>query len=193
MPIYEFMSRDTGKIYSFFAHSPSYAEKTPNCPDGKKYKMEKVMSGFSITGKNEEPPEVSGVGGVDDPDDPFAGMDPNQVEKVMKELEGAMGGMDEDNPDPKQMGQLMRKMCEMTGESMDEPMEEVVRKLEEGADPDELEDRMGDFMGDEEPGGASNSEQDDPKESVKSRLKRMMRKKMVRDPELYEFSEYIKN
>ena len=193
MPIYEFMSRETGKIYSFFAHSPSYAEKTPNCPDGKKYKMEKVMSGFSITGKNEDPPEASGVGGVDDPDDPFAGMDPNQAEKVMKELEGAMGGMDEDNPDPKQMGQLMRKMCEMTGESMDEPMEEVVRKLEEGADPDELEDRMGDFMGDEELGGASSSEQDDPKESVKSRLKRMIRKQMVRDPELYEFSEYIKN
>ena len=187
------MSRETGKIYSFFAHSPSYAEKTPNCPDGKKYKMEKVMSGFSITGKNEDPPEASGVGGVDDPDDPFAGMDPNQAEKVMKELEGAMGGMDEDNPDPKQMGQLMRKMCEMTGESMDEPMEEVVRKLEEGADPDELEDRMGDFMGDEEPGGASSGEQDDPEESVKSRLKRMMRKQMVRDPELYEFSEYIKN
>ena len=192
MPIYEFMSRDTGKIYSFFAHSPSYAEKTPNCPDGKQYKMEKVMSGFSITGKREEQPQAPGVGETDDPNDPFAGMDPNQAEKVMKELEGAMGGMDEDNPDPKQMGQLMRKMCEMTGESMDEPMEEVVRKLEEGADPDELEDRMGDFMGDEEPGGASNSEQDDPKESVKSRLKRMMRKKMVRDPELYEFSEYIK-
>ena len=56
-------------------------------------------------------------------------MDPNQAEKIMKELEGAMGGMDEDNPDPKQMGQLMRKMCEMTGESMDETMEEVVRKL----------------------------------------------------------------
>jgi hypothetical protein len=52
---------------------------------------------------------------------------------------------------------------------------------------------MGDFMGDEEPGGASSGEQDDPKESVKSRLKRMMRKQMVRDPELYEFSEYIKN
>ena len=155
--------------------------------------MEKVMSGFSITGKREEQPQSSDVGEADDPNDPFAGMDPNQAEKVMKELEGAMGGMDEDNPDPKQMGQLMRKMCEMTGESMDEPMEEVVRKLEEGTDPDELEDRMSDFMGEEEPGGASNSEQDDPTESVKSRLKRMMRKKMVRDPELYEFSEYIKN
>jgi hypothetical protein len=189
MPIYEFMSRDTGKIYSFFAHSPSYAEKTPNCPDGKKYKMEKVMSAFSITGKKEEPLDALGTGEGDNSDDPFAGMDPNQAEKIMKELEGAMGGMDEDNPDPKQMGQLMRKMCEMTGESMDETMEEVVRKLEEGADPDELEDRMGDFMGEEESG----EEQGDPGESVKSRLKRMMRKKMIRDPELYEFSEYIKN
>ena len=60
-----------------------------------------------------------------------------------------MNGMDEENPDPKQMGQLMRKMCEMTGERMDEPMEEVVRKLEEGMDPDALEERMGDFLGDD--------------------------------------------
>ena len=42
---------------------------------------------------------------------------------MMKELEGAIGGMDDDNPDPKQMGALMRKMCAMTGEKMDESME----------------------------------------------------------------------
>jgi hypothetical protein len=192
MPIYEFMSRDTGKIYSFFAHSPSYAEKTPFCPDGKKYKMEKVMSGFSITGKKEEHPVIP-EGNAEDPNDPFAGMDGAQAEKVMKELEGAMGGMDEDNPDPKQMGQLMRKMCEMTGESMDEPMEEVVRKLEEGADPDELEDRMGDFLSDEEPGGICAGSDEEPKDSVKSRLKKLMKKRMTRDPELYEFLDYIKN
>ena len=193
MPIYEFMSRDTGKIYSFFAHSTSYAEKTPFCPDGKKYKMQKLLSCFSITGKKEELPEMDGQDGGDDPNDPFAGMDPNQTEKVMKELEGAMGGMDEDNPDPKQMGQLMRKMCEMTGETMDEPMEEVVRKLEEGADPDELEDRMGDFMGEDESGAASGGREQESKETVKSRLKKLMKKRITRDPELYEFSEYLKN
>ena len=79
MPIYEFMSRDTGKIYSFFAHSISYAEKTPLCPDGKKYKMQKVVSGFSITGKKEEPPEIPDQDAGGDPNDPFAGMDPNQA------------------------------------------------------------------------------------------------------------------
>lgn len=193
MPIYEFMSQNTGKIYSFFAHSPSYAEKIPLCPDGKKYKMEKVMSGFSITGQKEEAPEMPASDSGDDPNDPFAGMDPGQAEKVMKELEGAMGGMDEDNPDPRQMGQLMRKMCEMTGETMDEPMEEVVRKLEEGADPDELEDRMGDFLGDEQPNDKTGGNDEDSMDSVKSRLKKLMKKKMVRDPKLYEFSEYLKN
>jgi hypothetical protein len=187
------MSQNTGKIYSFFAHSPSYAEKIPFCPDGKKYKMEKVMSGFSITGQKEEAPEIPAGDSGDDPNDPFAGMDPGQAEKVMKELEGAMGGMDEDNPDPRQMGQLMRKMCEMTGETMDEPMEEVVRKLEEGADPDELEDRMGDFLGDEQPNDKTGGNDEVSMDSVKSRLKKLMKKKMVRDPKLYEFSDYLKN
>ena len=191
MPIYEFVSRDTGKIYSFFAHSTSYAEKIPFCPDGKKFKMEKVISGFSITGGNEKQSEEAEKSDSIDPNDPFSGMDSNQAEKVMRELEGAIGGMDEDNPDPKQMGHLMRKMSEITGESMDEPMEEVVRKLEEGADPNELEDKMGNFMGLEETEGKSEDPHNPSKEFVKSQLKKKIVKKMVRDPELYEFSEFL--
>ena len=191
MPIYEFVSRDTGKIYSFFAHSTSYAEKIPFCPDGKKFKMEKVISGFSITGGNEKQSEEAEKSDSIDPNDPFSGMNSNQAEKVMKELEGAIGGMDEDNPDPKQMGHLMRKMSEITGESMDEPMEEVVRKLEEGADPNELEDKMGNFMGLEETEGKSEDPHNPSKEFVKSQLKKKIVKKMVRDPELYEFSEFL--
>ena len=191
MPIYEFVSRDTGKIYSFFAHSTSYAEKIPFCPDGKKFKMEKVISGFSITGGNEKQSEEAEKSDSIDPNDPFSGMDSNQAEKVMRELEGAIGGMDEDNPDPKQMGHLMRKMSEITGESMDEPMEEVVRKLEEGADPNELEDKMGNFMGFEETEGKSEDPPNPSKEFVKSQLKKKIVKKMVRDPELYEFSEFL--
>ena len=108
----------------------------------------------------------------------------------MKELEGAMNGMDEENPDPRQMGQLMRKMCEMTGERMDEPMEEVVRKLEEGMDPDALEERMGDFMendGGEEALGVDQS----AAQQAKAKLRSLMKKRLVRDPELYEFSEYL--
>ncbi|MBT3668389.1 MAG: hypothetical protein HN548_13000, partial [Opitutae bacterium] len=63
----------------------------------------------------------------------------------------------------------------------------------EGADPDELEDRMGDFLGDEEPGAMTGGSDEEPKDSVKSRLKKLIKKRMIRDPQLYEFSDYIKN
>ena len=100
--------------------------------------------------------------------------------------------MDDENPDPKQMGTLMRKMCEYSGERMDEPMEEVIRKLEEGMNPEELEDRMGNFMGDESDDGMGGFEQKDGEESMKSRLKKLLTKTPKRDPQLYEFRDYIK-
>ena len=188
MPIYEFYSPGTRKIYSFFARSPSYAEQVPLCPDGERHEMKKLLSGFSITGRNADALEDVPSEGTSD--DPFEGMDPKQAEGVMKELEGAIGGMDEDNPDPRQMGELMRKMCEMTGERMDEPMEEVVRKLEEGMDPDELESRMGDFLGGDDETGSGEAEGGD--DGAGSKLRRLLRKNLTRDPELYEFSDYLR-
>ena len=195
MPIYEFYSPDSRKIYSFFARSLSLAEKVPLCPDGKKYRMRKLISGFSITGKKEDPKEALDL--PDDPDDPFAGMDEAKAATAMRELEGAIDGMDEDNPDPRQMGRLMRRMCELTGESMDEPMEEVVRKLEEGMDPDELEDRMGDVFEDDggegglpgEVSGGGDAGGDGA--ASKSKLRKLLRRPLSRDPELYEFSDYL--
>jgi len=154
--------------------------------------MRKVISGFSITAKREEPEELSQT--PNDPDDPFAGMEESKAQAAMQELEGAIEGMDEDNPDPRQMGQLMRRMCDLTGESMDDPMEEVVRKLEEGMDPDELEDRMGDALGDDatESGmPASPNAEEGNQSGAKSKLRRLMLRPLVRDPELYEFSDYL--
>ena len=98
-------------------------------------------------------------------------MSQDKANLVMQELENAMGGMDEDNPDPRQMGSLMRKMSELTGESMDEPMEEVVRKLEEGMNPDELEERMGDLDVDETENSSDSEKNND------SKLKRLFRKR----------------
>ena len=46
---------------------------------------------------------------------PFDNLDPKKAELAMRELERSMDGMDEENPDPKQMGSLMRRMCEITG------------------------------------------------------------------------------
>ena len=118
-------------------------------------------------------------------------MDPSQANQMMKELETSISGMDEDNPDPKQMGSLMRRMCEMSGEHMDEPMEEVVRKLEEGMNPQELEENIGDFMGDET-GGEISEISGDNSASVQTKLKRLLAKKNQRDPTLYDIRDYLK-
>jgi hypothetical protein len=80
------------------------------------------------------------------------GVNDPKMMAAMAQMEKAMSGMDEDNPDPRQMGQLMRKMAEMTGESLTGEMEEMVRKLEGGADPEGFEEAFGDFIGDEDAG-----------------------------------------
>ena len=103
----------------------------------------------------------------------------------MNELESAVGGMDDDNPDPKSMGALMRKMCALTGEKMDEGMEELVRRLEEGTDPNELEERMADFDLD-----SSEEPTSEPGESKKA-IQSLPPKKLLRDPVLYELNDYI--
>lgn len=191
MPIYEFFSPDTGKIYTFFARSLKYSSFVPNCPDGENFRMQKNLSSFSVTGtvSDESSAEIGSgtVGG--DSDDPFANLAPGQAEKVMKELEGSMSSMDEENPDPRQMGALMRKMCDMTGEKMEGAMEEVVRKLEEGVDPEELEERIGDNMDDEgNPSGSDLSSEKMDKSRIRSQPL-----KVVRDPKLYEMGEFLKS
>ena len=62
MPIYEFFSPSTGKIYSFFARSTQYSNEIPICPDGKSKKMKKILSGFSITGNHSEETESAEQG-----------------------------------------------------------------------------------------------------------------------------------
>jgi len=56
-------------------------------------------------------------------------------------MEGEFANVDEN--DPRAMGRMMRRMADLTGEKIDGEMEEVVRKLEEGADPESLEDQLG--------------------------------------------------
>ena len=71
---------------------------------------------------------------------------------------------------------------------MDEPMEEVVRKLEEGMNPEDLEARIGEFMGEDGDAGATVEGEE---ESAQSKLRKLLLNRSKRDPELYDFREYI--
>jgi len=186
MPIYEFFSPNTRKVYSFYAKTSSLSHITPFCPDGKAFVMKKIISGFSITGVTEDTQaNLTDETSITD-SDPFADMSASQASAVMKEIEAVCGGMDGDNPDPRQMGAVMRRISEMTGEKIHGGMEEVIRKLEEGADPEDLEDRMGEFddLGEETIG----SEKDDKEGLTVSKRNKTF---VVKDPNLYEMENYI--
>jgi hypothetical protein len=188
MPIFEFYSPDTGKIYSFFARTHKYSDKIPLCPDGKNHQMKKKLSSFSVSGSKTENDDNEIAEVSSQSEDPFAGMAADKVQGVMKELEGAMSGMDDNNPDPRQMGALMRKMCDLTGEKINGSMEEIVRKLEEGMDPQELEDKMGDGL---DLDGQSSTEEDFESSDGIGSLKKPKFSKLRHDPTLYEFEDYI--
>ncbi|NDV61996.1 cytochrome C [Puniceicoccales bacterium CK1056] len=177
MPIYEFFCEDNNRIYSFFARSVIDDKTVPICPDNPAYSMKRHVSGFAVIGEAKEPSE-SGPG--DDMDDP-------RLEAAMAEMEREMATMDEENPDPRKMGQLMRRMSELTGEKLPASMEEMVGRLEAGEDPDKLEEEYGDL-----------AELDDFGDSVDGETGGEQRKALIRrlrgpsrDPELYELRDYL--
>ena len=108
MPIYEFYSPDLQKIYSFFSHKVRSTDEIPRCPDGEQLSMQKLISGFSITGKQQS--EIQESSQVDNSEtDPFAGLEPNKAQHLMQEMEKSISSIDVENPDPKQMAHLIIK------------------------------------------------------------------------------------
>ena len=132
------------------------------------------MSGFAFIGKVKDPTDAIGMDDIHDA----------KMESVMAELERDMAGFSEDNPDQEQMAHLMRKMSSLTGEKLPGEMEEMVRRLETGEDPEKLEEEFGDSMDDMgedwmgENGGGG----------IQSLLRRFRGPK--KDPELYDMSQY---
>lgn len=194
MPIYEYYCPDNHTIYQFYAKTLAQGQSVPKCPDDASYRMEKLLSPFAITGggKKEADKGEPAAGG--------AGADPAEDAR----MEAAMGAMERefanvDENDPKAMARMMRRMSELTGEKIDGEMEEVVRKLEEGADPDSLEDQLGggdeaggmdDPYGEEMGMGGMGGEpgpKPDPKEP-KHRFK-PRRTLPRRDPKLYDYQQ----
>lgn len=77
------------------------------------------------------------------------GFDEEKFERVMEELASEAEGMDEE--DPRQMGRMMRKVCEAAGMPMEGPMAEAIRRLESGEDPDKIEEDLGEELDQLEP------------------------------------------
>jgi exonuclease VII small subunit len=174
MPIYEFYCPQNNTLYQFLARSLAHRGAVPLCPDNPEFKLEKRVSHFAVIGKAKEESE----------DDPFAGMDEAKMESLMSEMETEMGALDSENPDPRQLGHLMRKLTDVMGDKTPPELREVIRRLESGEDPEKLEEEFGGF----DEGNAAAS---DP---FFSQMKKIIRgaRQPIRDPRLYDLRDWLK-
>lgn len=137
MPIYEFYCEDCNTIFNFFSRSVN-TRKKPACPRCKVAKLERRMSAFAVTGRARE--------SQDQEDLPI---DEGKMERAMQMLAGEAERINED--DPRQAADLMRKMTSMTGLDLGPGMEEALRRMEQGEDPEQIEAEMGDLLESEDP------------------------------------------
>ncbi|MGB9715425.1 MAG: FmdB family zinc ribbon protein [Thermodesulfovibrionales bacterium] len=136
MPIYEFYCTECNTIFNFFSMLVN-TEKKPFCPRCKKGPLERVISRFSVLKGAKEKDETG-----------MPELDESKIQKAMSLLEKEVKDVNED--DPRQAAYLMRKLIDTAGLRLGSGMEEALRRMEAGEDPDKIEEEMGDILNEED-------------------------------------------
>jgi len=161
MPIYEFYCSGCHTIFNFFSKRID-TETCPKCPKCGKGKLDRQVSLFAAVSGGKEPD------GADDM--PF---DESRMEGALTQLASEAEKIDEN--DPKAAANLMRKFSSMTGVEFGGSMEEALKRLESGEDPDQIEKDLGGLM-----------DSDDEAFTVSQKLGKKRTRPPERDEKLYE-------
>jgi putative FmdB family regulatory protein len=137
MPIYEFYCADCHRIFNFFSRAAN-TSKRPACPECRRPELRRKPSAFAISRGRAEP----GPEGAPE-------MDDARLEQIMQTLARDADRLDENNP--RQMAGMLRKLYDATGMELGSHMQEALRRMEAGEDPDKIEEEMGDLLEGEEP------------------------------------------
>jgi putative FmdB family regulatory protein len=167
VPIYEFYCAGCHRIFNFLSRRIN-PEGRPGCPACGRKALERRASSFAIS-KNRPEPKA---------DDLPAGMDESRLEQAMGALMAEGESLDSD--DPKASARVMRRLFETTGLPMNEGMQEALRRMEAGEDPEKVENELGDALGDDPFAGAGEAEGG----RARRRLRRLLPPSV--DPTLYE-------
>jgi putative FmdB family regulatory protein len=157
VPIFEYLCAHCNRIYSFLSFSLT-PKRQPTCPKCGSQDLTRVPSSFAVTGTARKSQESEEKASEPTPDIPPG---------LERELESLAENLDEkDMEDPRTMGRLMRRLAEASGEPMPPTLEEMIRRMEAGEDPEKLEEELGDQLeeelGAEEEGGESPAPERDP-------------------------------
>ena len=154
MPVYEFLCQDCNRVFSFLARTAKAARRRPKCPKCGGRQMSKRFARFAMASRSSAPKREgpsddaggalgSGMGGEPE-------LSPQQEARLEKELMGLARDMESiDESNPRQLGAIMRRLTDATGEPIDPAADEMIRRLEAGEDPDKIEETMGDVFPDE--------------------------------------------
>jgi putative FmdB family regulatory protein len=159
MPIYEFYCGACHRIYSFLSRRVNTGG-APACPRCGQPDLKRRVSAFAISKGRKEEERPSAPAGAD----PFAGMDEGKLMRVMEELGPEAETLSED--DPRGAARLMRRLFEASGMPVQSGMEEALRRMEAGEDPEKIEEEMGDAF-EQDPFGMEPKE-GEPKEAKRS-------------------------
>ncbi|MBK5257666.1 MAG: zinc ribbon domain-containing protein [Vicinamibacteria bacterium] len=174
MPIYEFYCSSCHTIFNFLSKRINI-EATPCCPKCGKVTARKPST-FAMSRNRPEPKAgEGGPGGEGDMMDPFANMDEAQMESAMESLASEADGIDEN--DPRQAANVMRKLFDATGMPMGGGMQEALKRMESGEDPEKIEEDMGDLLEKDPFAGET---------ARKSTERRIPRRPAFQDPQLYD-------
>lgn len=144
MPIYEFLCPHCNRIYSFHSFRVD-PDRVPSCPRCGATDLRRTPSRFGVGSARAEEDAVGGAGD-DAADDP-------RMEREMMRLASELEHMDEN--DPRQMAAAVRRMTELAGEPVTPAMEEMIRRLEAGEDPERIEEDLGDALDEDGDGSGS--------------------------------------
>jgi putative FmdB family regulatory protein len=147
MPIYEFLCPHCNRIFSFHSFRVD-TSRVPSCPKCGAGDLRRTPSRFGVAAASKTSLDAASDEGPDGGDDP-------RLEREMMRLASELEHMDEN--DPRQMAAAVRRMTELAGEPVTPAMEEMIRRLEAGEDPERIEEDLGDALeeevGDEDGGG----------------------------------------
>jgi putative FmdB family regulatory protein len=136
MPIYEFYCGGCHRVDSFLSRSIA-TRKSPECPRCHQPIATRLVSSFAVSkGRKEE--AVGGAEG-DMPD-----VDEAKLMRLMEEMGPEAENINED--DPRQAARMMRRLFDATGMPVGAGMEEAMRRMEAGEDPEKVEQDLGDVL-----------------------------------------------
>ena len=138
MPIYEFYCAACHRLFSFLSRGID-TTRQPACPKCAAAGLQRRVSAFAISKGRKDAPGGDAPGPAGFPD-----LDDSKLERLMSSLASEADGVDED--DPRQQARLMRKLFDAAGLPVGGGMQEALKRLEGGEDPETVEQEMGEVF-----------------------------------------------